>query len=96
MGADADLIARQPKGSFATFIRGLTDRAVPMSFPFFTLEALPRTSRDEKHAIRDASRARYADAWREEAKAAEAGAGRPEAAEPGGDDEDPLAPSDEL
>ena len=56
MGADADMIQRQPKGTFATFIRGLTDRAVPMSFPFFALEKLPRSSRNERDAIREHSR----------------------------------------
>lgn len=64
MGADADLIARQPKGSFATYIRGLTERAVPMSFPFFTLENLPRTTAEECDAIRAWSRARYAEPLR--------------------------------
>jgi hypothetical protein len=61
MGADADMIARQPKGTFATFIRGVTDRAVPMSFPFFALEKLPRTSQIECDAIRDFSRRAYAE-----------------------------------
>jgi hypothetical protein len=61
MGADADMIARQPKGTFATFIRGVTDRAVPMSFPFFALEKLPRTDIAERNAIRDYSRRIYAE-----------------------------------
>jgi len=61
MAADPDLIARQPKGTFATNIRSLTDRAVPMSFPFFALEKLPRTSPAERDAIRDHSRRVYAE-----------------------------------
>lgn len=60
LNADAGLIQRQAKGSFATYIRGFTDRAVSMSFTFFELEKLPRLSRDEQDAIREHSRAKYA------------------------------------
>ena len=95
MGADADMIARQPKGTFATYIRGLTDRAVPMSFPFFALEKLPRTTTEERDAIRANSRAAYAEpiiAATEE---------KPKATDHPPDNEpepptDPLAPSPEL
>jgi hypothetical protein len=61
LSADPDLIQRQPKGSFATYIRGLTERAVPMSFPFFVLEKKPRASGDRRHAIREYSRSHYAE-----------------------------------
>jgi hypothetical protein len=61
LGTDPDQIAKQPKGTFATFIRGLTERAVPMSFPFFVLEKGPRTTSAERDAIRDYSRANYAE-----------------------------------
>lgn len=61
MGADADMIARQPKSTFASFIRGLTERAVPMSFPFFVLEKLPRASTSLREAIREHSRTAYAE-----------------------------------
>lgn len=64
MGADSDMIARQPKGTFATYIRGLTARAVPMSFPFFALEKLPRASTELRHGIRDHSRQAYAEPLR--------------------------------
>ena len=64
LGTDPELIQRQPKGSFATFIRGLTDRAVPISFPFFVLEDLPRTTKDARAAIRQHSREAYAEPWR--------------------------------
>ncbi len=57
---DPDLIMRQPKGSFATYVRGLTDRAIPISFPFFVLEDLPRASREEQDVVRQLSRERYA------------------------------------
>lgn len=92
MGCDPALIMNQPKGGFATFIRGLTERAVPVRFPFFVLENLPRASREEQEAIRAESRRRYAEPLRreEEARAepaddeAEAEAAEPEmAADPG-------------
>ncbi|MBS8271458.1 ATP-binding protein, partial [Halomonas litopenaei] len=41
MHATPELIQQQPKGSFATYLRGLTDKAVPIAFPFFELENLP-------------------------------------------------------
>jgi hypothetical protein len=58
---DPDLILRQPKGSFATYVRGVTDRAIPISFPFFVLENMPKATSDEIEAIRQQSRARYAE-----------------------------------
>ena len=61
LSADPDMIQRQPKGSFATYIRGLTERAVPMSFPFFVLEKLPRASAERRNAIREYSRSHYAE-----------------------------------
>lgn len=64
MGCDPDTIQRQPKGTFATYVRGLTDRAVPISFPFFVLEKGRRADREEIDAIRDHSRKAYAEPWR--------------------------------
>jgi hypothetical protein len=60
MSAEPELIQRQGKGSFATYIRGITARAVPMSFPFFVLEKLPRATQEERSAVRAYSRAHYA------------------------------------
>ena len=37
------------------------ERAVPVRFPFFVLEDLPRASREERDRVRDESRARYAE-----------------------------------
>lgn len=61
MSCDPDTIQRQPKGTFATYVRGLTERAVPISFPFFVLEKMQKRSSEELGAIRDASRAAYAE-----------------------------------
>ena len=61
MNCEPDLIARQPKGSFATFIRGLTERAVPIAYPFFVLEEREKRSAEELTEIRALNRARYAE-----------------------------------
>ena len=58
MSGDATAISNLPKGTFATSIRGVTNRAVPLSFPFFVLEKRRRASADELQAIRDHSRKR--------------------------------------
>lgn len=63
MSVDAESILRTPKGTFATFIRGLTERAVPMSFPFFTLENAVRTTPQEIDEIRSRCREAYAEPW---------------------------------
>ncbi len=61
MSCDPDTIQRQPKGTFATYVRGLTQRAVPVSFPFFVLEKMEKRTAEDLAAIRDASRAAYAE-----------------------------------
>jgi hypothetical protein len=99
MGADAEMIARQPKGTFAAFIRGVTERAVPISFPFFVLEKAPKTTAEERAAIVAHSRATYAHAWEEAATATTAEASpTPENADAPSPPErpDPLSPSREL
>ncbi len=96
MGADPDLIARQPKGSFATYIRGLTERAVPMSFPFFTLEHLPKTMKEERDAIRSYSRERYAEPLRSKAQHTAPQDHQNIETKHENDGSDPLAPSPEL
>lgn len=96
MSADPQLIQQQPKGTFATYVRGLTARAVPMSFPFFVLENLPRATKDEIAAIRQQSRAAYAEPWSpmssHEEPESENAPEPPEEIEP----DDPTKPSPEL
>ena len=58
---DPEMIQRQPKGSFAAYVRGLTERAIPMSFPFFVLEKMPQRSAEEIDTVRERSRERYAE-----------------------------------
>ncbi|WP_205389843.1 ATP-binding protein [Sulfitobacter sp. SK011] len=96
MSCDADLIQRQPKGTFATFVRGLTDRAVPISVPFFVMENRERATKAEIDAIREHSRNAYAEPWQSKAEDSgtsdETRPNPPEENEP----DDPANPSPEL
>lgn len=96
MHATPELIQQQPKGSFATYLRGLTDRAVPIAFPFFELEKLPRTTKEERAAILQHSRDTYAEPWEQKADHSEPEPEDAEITPPKKDDDDPLAPSPEL
>ncbi|WP_323784152.1 type IV secretory system conjugative DNA transfer family protein, partial [Leisingera sp.] len=96
MSSDPDTIHRQPKGTFATYVRGLTDRAVPISFPFFVLEKLPRSTKNEIDAIRQHSRERYAEPFQRKAEHSTSEEPDPAAAEEKFDGSDPTKPSPEL
>jgi hypothetical protein len=98
-GVDPDTIQRQPKGSFATYIRGLTQKAVPISFPFFVLEKRVRASLAEKEAIVAHSRKHYAEPLDQAPKATEPNVeNTAEQIQPdkNSDGSDPLNPSSEL
>lgn len=96
MHATPELIQQQPKGSFATYLRGLTDKAVPIAFPFFELENLPRTTKEERAAILQHSRDAYAEPWERKADHSDPEPPNPEITPPEKEDDDPLAPSPEL
>jgi hypothetical protein len=96
MSADAEMIQRQPKGTFATFLRGLTNRAVPIAFPFFVLEKFPKTTKDERAAIVQHSRNTYAEPWEPKADHSEPEPEELEIIPPKNDDDDPWKPSPEL
>jgi hypothetical protein len=96
MHATPELLQQQPKGSFATYLRGLTNNAVPIAFPFFELENLPRTTKEERAAILQHSRDHYAEPWEHKAKHSEPEPEDVEIIPPKKDDDDPLAPSPEL
>ncbi|MEL6465499.1 MAG: DUF87 domain-containing protein [Pseudomonadota bacterium] len=96
MSADAEMIQSQPKGTFATFLRGLTKRAVPIAFPFFVLEKFPKTTKEEREAIMQHSRDAYAEPWQPKAEQGEPEPEEPEIIPPKKDDEDPWKPSPEL
>jgi hypothetical protein len=96
MNADADLIQRQPKGTFATFVRGLTERAVPVSFPFFVLENMARAEKEDLAAIRQHSRQAYAEPWKPRAEHSDTPKEEPEMASGKFDGDDPANPSPRL
>ncbi len=96
MSADPQLIQQQPKGTFATYVRGLTERAVPMSFPFFVLEHLPQRTKDELAAIRQHCRSAYAEPWSPTVSHEEPEPEDPPEPPPENDIDDPLKPSPEL
>ncbi|WP_461425257.1 type IV secretory system conjugative DNA transfer family protein [Gymnodinialimonas sp.] len=96
MSCDADLMTALPKGTFATSIRGVTNQAVPLSFPFFVLEKRPRASAETLQDIRDHSRNAYAAPWVQKAHdepREEAATDEPAPEQPS---DDPLKPSTEL
>ncbi|SLN12607.1 AAA-like domain protein [Roseovarius gaetbuli] len=96
MHATPEMVQQQPKGTFATYLRGLTDKAVPIAFPFFELENLPRTTKEERAAILQHSRDTYAEPWQPKADHSEPQSEDAKIIPPKKDDDDPLAPSPEL
>ena len=96
MSCDPDLMTSLPKGTFATSIRGVTNRAVPLSFPFFVLENRPRASAETLQDIRDHSRNAYASPWRAKGNDEPPGEPQDPNPEPENPDDDPLKPSSEL
>ncbi|MEM9010637.1 MAG: type IV secretory system conjugative DNA transfer family protein [Pseudomonadota bacterium] len=96
MAAEARLIQQQPKGTFVTYIRGLTNQAVPVRFPFFVLEQRPRATKDDIAAIRQQCRQAYAQPWQPTANHAEPAPETPPEPPPEIDADDPLRPSPEL
>lgn len=55
-----DLIEAQQKGSFASFLRGVTGSALPLKFPFGHMENLERMNPEEMRLVRSRMRERYA------------------------------------
>lgn len=96
MHAPSEMIQQQPKGTFATYLRGLTERAVPIAFPFFELEKGPRTTKEERAAILQHSRNAYAEPWQHKANHSEPPPEDSEIIPPEIDDNDPRGPSPEL
>ena len=96
MSADPQLIHEQPKGTFATYVRGLTQRAVPMSFPFFILEKRPQRTKDGIEAIRQQCREAYAEPWSPKDTHEQPPDEDPPDDPPENEPDDPLKPSPEL
>ena len=96
MGAAAEMIQGQPKGSFATFLRGVTSKAVPIAFPFGVMEQFQRTTIKEREAIQQHSRESYAEPWEPKAEHGDPEPEDPDIIPPKKDDDDPTEPSPEL
>jgi hypothetical protein len=62
---DPALIEAQPKGSFAAHVRGVTKSALPLTFPFGHMEAMDRMSPDQRDALQQAMRERFAEHYSE-------------------------------
>ena len=96
LSCDPDLVQRQPKGTFATFVRGLTDRAVPVSFPFFVMEQLGSATKEEIDAIWEHSRNAYAEPWQSKVEDSGTSDETPPETPEENDTDDPANPSAEL
>lgn len=96
MNCDPGVVQRQQKGSFATYIRGVTDKAVSMAFPFFELEKLPRQTKEGLAAIRQHSREAYARPWRSKPEPDEPQENIENTPPEENPPEDPTEPSSEL
>ncbi|MEM7243584.1 MAG: type IV secretory system conjugative DNA transfer family protein, partial [Pseudomonadota bacterium] len=57
---EPQIIERQPKSSFASFVRGVTKSALPLKFPLGFLESMERMDKAEKGELRSKMRAQYA------------------------------------
>lgn len=60
MHADAQTIEGQKKGVFSSYLRGITPNAIPLSFPFGTMEDMPRMLPSDRQALQQVMRKRYA------------------------------------
>ena len=96
MSCDAQLLQDQPTGGYGAFIRGYTKRAVPISFPFFVMEKMAKTSKAERDAIRQHSRDHYAEPLKPTTEHIDTSDADPEDGSEKFDDDDPTKPSPEL
>ncbi|MAK98444.1 MAG: hypothetical protein CL807_01335 [Citromicrobium sp.] len=98
MYCSPELIEMQPKGSFAAHVRGQTKGAVPLSFPFGHLEALPNMDEEDRDALRGRMRKFYAnhhstlDAVEGQAVDEEAASAKSDQSGKSSDDEDGATP----
>jgi hypothetical protein len=61
MRCDAEFIEEQPTLTFAAYVRGLTPKAVPLTFEAGYLEGLPKSPKATQRELLAANRAKYAD-----------------------------------
>lgn len=86
LASTPELIERQPRGSFATSVRGLTKSAVALQFPFGFVEEMAVMNTEERDALKDRMRSRYAVHYTELAEGPEAGNSDPASAVPDDDE----------
>ncbi|MEM7241810.1 MAG: ATP-binding protein [Pseudomonadota bacterium] len=96
MATMPDKVQDQPKGTFTTFVRGLTQTAVPISFPFFVLEKSDKTTKEERDAIRQHSREAYANLWKPKATHRDTSGNDPKDDPPEKDYDEPIKPTPKL
>lgn len=60
LGCDVELITKQPKGGFATFIKGVTKSAISLKLPPFAIDNAPQMSAEEYQILKDKMRDLYA------------------------------------
>jgi hypothetical protein len=60
MHMDAETIERQKKGSFSSYLRGITLNAIPLRFPFGVMEEMPSMRHTDRDALQQTMRDRYA------------------------------------
>ena len=96
MSCDSALIQDQSKGGYAAFVRGYTKRAVPISFPFFVMENMVRSTKSERDAIRQHSRNRYAEPLLTKIAHSDTKPEKPRDDSEKFDGEDPTNPSPDL
>jgi hypothetical protein len=80
-----EFIESQRKGSFAAFIRNVTDRGLSLKFPFVIVEDMPRASEEDFIGLRQRLRSRYAIHYSEVEQIISAHVGAPATADPDGD-----------
>jgi hypothetical protein len=96
MACESRLLLDQPKGGYAAFVRGYTKQAVPIRFPGFVLEKMPRSTKEERDAIVQHSRTRYAEPLQHPAEHTETPTENDDDGPEKFDDDDPTKPSPEL
>ena len=96
MATTPETVLHQQEGTFATYVRKLTKTAVPISFPFFVLEDSEQTTKEERDAIRQHSRAAYANPWKPKADHSDTSDDEPKDDPPEKDDGEPIIPTPKL
>lgn len=63
MNTDADTLERQPKLSFATFVKGSGQNTASLTIPYGVVENMATMSESDANILRDMMREKYATKW---------------------------------